>query len=419
MFYGFYVAAGCLIYMFVCYGILGTGGVLFPELVRKTGITIQDITFCITVTSLLWFLLTNFVQKIINSIGAKWCMIIGSLCFAINFFVNGRAMTLTHFLIGSAFGGIGMALGTTAPISLILTKWFIKKRASVITFTFMGMGFGAAAFIPLSGYLLAKYGVRGCQDILAIILLIICIPTALFLIKDDPAKKGLKPYGADEQHATKVAAQASNVITGVDAKTARNSTSYWLLLVGILLSGIPMTVFKNYVTTFWQMTGMSPMASANWLGLVSFLGAIGLIFAGQLADKFGTRFYLIYVFAAYAAGTALLLFSKGTASSGILVAIIILIGLAYAMSTTTPTLTTMTAFGRKDYGALFGAFQSALPLGSALTPFIVKAIMQYSSLYTAFVASIIIAVVAFILIILGLQVSPLKKVTAKDKSISA
>jgi len=391
-------------------GALSTTGVFLPALVEKLAVPIEDLGIMATFNLVVYFIAANFTGKIIDKFGSKFCLALGGLCLAGNFFIIGHANSIWGVYLGSAVGGVANAAIVPA-ISLILTRWFVKKRNSVISTVFAAAGLGGSAFIALVGQLLSRYSTESAiGKILVVILLVMTIPVAILLIADDPSKKGLKPFGADESTETveKVAKQGVDDY-GVDAKTARKSISFYLLIVGLALSGMSVLTFWTYGADFWQTTGMDALASANYLSVGALMGSAGVFLAGRLAEKFGGRFYVVYTLLAYIIGMVLLLVGGGgTASFGINVAILVLMGLSYPLLNTTPSITTMAAYGRKGYSSLIGNFQSGLAFGQAFTSFVVLAAMKVSDGYNlTFSLMIVLAVVAMVLMLMGLKLSPL------------
>jgi MFS family permease len=295
-----------------------------------------------------------------------------------------------------------------APVSTIITNWFIDKRSAMIGLVFSGSGFGGALVVPVAGYLITTLGWRAAYQCLAAAMLIISIPCLIFLIKNRPESFGQRPLGYNKAKSEAEQRDVGQAAEGVDAKTAIRTPSYWLLFVGIACSGFLLTGVIVSLPTFWAGLGMDTITASNWMGLFFILGAAGIVIAGTLSGKLGTRFYIIYSIIAFVAGMAIILTST-VATAPVLLALVLL-GLAYPLLSVTPPLTTVEAFGKKDYDRLIGPFQGVIQMGAGISVLLIGVIADATgSFIPGFTVLLIMAAISLVLIMLGLRLAPLSK----------
>ena len=128
-------------------------------------------------------------------------------------------------------------------------------------------------------------GWRETYILLGVIGFAIALIANLLFIRD-PQKLGQKPLGWED--AAVEHEKAEHVTeTGVTAKAAMKTPSFWLLFVGIILAGFLITGFQSFAPAFWQENGMDAVQSSSYLSLYSLIGCVGVMIGGVVADKMG------------------------------------------------------------------------------------------------------------------------------------
>ena len=61
-----------------------------------------------------------------------------------------------------------------------------------------GIGVGGTIFSPVITWLLGAYGWRSTYRIMALIILVLALPAALFILRKRPEDMGLLPYGSED-----------------------------------------------------------------------------------------------------------------------------------------------------------------------------------------------------------------------------
>jgi MFS family permease len=105
----------------------------------------------------------------------------------------------THLLfLILLFGGVlsiamgGSSLTTT---SALLAKWFHRHRTTAVALNASGASVGGLLLVPLTALLIHLVGWRLAWVVLGLLLLLVAVPLAYVLLKDDPAELGLLPDG--------------------------------------------------------------------------------------------------------------------------------------------------------------------------------------------------------------------------------
>lgn len=291
-------------------------------------------------------------------------------------------------LMSVGAGGLGMATG-----SVIATRWFDQKRGMAIGFAAGGMSAGQLLIIPLATLLTTTQSWRVSTTWLGVGLLLLILPVAFFLVRNDPADRGLRPYGATGVEPTASQAAATRSAGRVSVVEAAHSPQFWLLLAtffvcGYTTGGLVMTHFMPHAlehnfTTFQASTA---------LGIMGMMNVVGTIASGWLCDRLGRRGPLATYYFLRGVSLIFLLYVWNVPSLHIWAAIF---GLNF-ISTVPPT-TTLTAniFGRYSVGELSGWIFFSHQVGAAIAAALAGWIYEvYGGYGPAFVSAGVLAFVA-------------------------
>jgi MFS family permease len=263
-------------------------------------------------------------------------------------------------------GGIGVGFAYLPIVSAVM-RWFVKKRGLALGITTAGIGVGTLAFAPLAQFLILKVNWRTSYLIMAGIVLIVALPLSQFLMKFDPAEKGLSPYGQDEVRMEKFSNNHSP--SGVDftLKEALKEKQFWLVFVMIFCTSFPLQMVMSHVKIYATDVGIQPIIAATVLGLVGGFGILGRITVGSASDRIGVKkSYLITTFL-----MAIMIFWLLQARElWQFYLFSILFGLGYGGNMTLNPKLVGDWFGTKNYGAILGTLMIATAIGGGLGPVI-------------------------------------------------
>ncbi|MDR1872803.1 MAG: MFS transporter [Deltaproteobacteria bacterium] len=445
-FKGWTILICCFICMFFIQGGIQAFAVFLPAIIRDTGFTLGQVALISTIATVVAFAANMSFGSLLKRFSAKTLLFTGAFLCVGNLLIISQAQSLAGLYAGAACAGLAIGLGTVAPISVIMTNWFVKNRATYLSLVIAGSMFGGAVIMPVSGQLIHHFDWRTAYQILGLAIGAVSFTTILVFLTDHPAKKGQKAYGAEDEpesleqsksepgvsepakpdlaksepassdpSAVKSDAPTKVVISGalevkksqgVDLATARKTPSFWLLLVGILLVGCS-TNIENFLPDFWQRGGMSVPTSTAIMGLYALLTGVCSIMLGRVSDKLGGKAYISLTTVSFIIG-AFLVFLVGASATYIVVLAIVPFAIgAKKTSTLTAPLVVAEAFGRQHYGAIIGYFAGVLQLGIALSNPIIGALFRVSGGYKLpFTVMGCLSVVAFLLIIVAIKKAP-------------
>ena len=406
-FSGWQVLVGCFLIMFFVQGGLQTLAVFLPAIAKGLDVHIGVAAMISTFATIAAFAANLLIAPMLNRTTIRRVLFIGLILCSGHFYLYSMAENITVIYLGAAMGGFSAGFGTIAPCSMIMTNWFIKKRATYMSIIVAGSMFGGALLMPVCGWLIDQWGWRHAYIILASVIGVVGILAIGALISDSPAEKGQKAYGADEVVQT-TTGKSSAELGGLTASEAKKTLSFWLLALGILLIGCS-TNIENFLPAFWQSRGLTVVNSSNLMGLYAFIAGVVAMVLGRITDKLGGKAYGLLTSAMFILGSIMIVFIGAAAMPLMVLALIPFSMGAKKTSIMTAPLVVAESFGRKNYASIVGNFTAVLQLGIALSNPIIGAILRTEGGYTsAFYAMAGINLVAVLLLVFALKISPYK-----------
>jgi MFS family permease len=289
-------------------------------------------------------------------------------------------------LMGLGAGGVGMSTGAA-----LAARWFEARRGLVMGLVGGAMSAGQLVIVPLAVWFTLSYGWRQSFLYLGILLLVIALPLTLLFVRDDPAQKGLRAYGAGQ------VARAGEPTAPPEGRTrvadAMQVPAFWLLagtffICGYTSNGLVLTHLVPHAAEH----GFSEMHAAQALGVMGAMNILGTVASGFICDRFGRKGPLAFYYGVRGLSLLFLLYVWNVPSLHIFAAVF---GLNY-ISTVPPT-TTLTAniFGRYSVGSLSGWIFFAHQVGAALGAAVGGWVFQSTGSYSwAFVSAALLAFLA-------------------------
>jgi MFS family permease len=294
----------------------------------------------------------------------------------------------TGLLMALGAGGLALTTGST-----VAARWFEARRGVAIGIAAGGMSAGQLVVIPLATGLTLWLGWRGSFLWLGLGLLFTVLPIALWLVRDDPADAGLRPYGATGPVQTAVQAAAIQKAQRVSVADAILVPQFWLLLAtffvcGYTSNGMVLTHFMPHALEH----NFSEFQASSALGVMGAMNVLGTVGSGWICDRFGRRGPLAFYYFVRGLSLLFLLYVWNVPSLHLWAAIF---GLNY-ISTVPPT-TTLTAniFGRYSVGELSGWIFFSHQVGAALGAALAGWIYEWTGTYSiAFVSAALMGFLA-------------------------
>jgi MFS family permease len=300
--------------------------------------------------------------------------------------------SLVHvYLIWVFMIGFGGSCSFT-PITSTIPKWFTERRGLAIGITFAGFSLGGIIWPPIVERLIANIGWQSTYILVGLITLVIITALAQ-LMKQNPQKIGLEPYG--EKMKLEPTSQIIDKITpGLSFTQAFKMTPYWLIS---LIRFCSMFIFQLVTVHIFPHAidiGLSEIGAAIILSTISISGTASRLLAGFVADRIGHRLTLFLSTGILVLSLIILFFSRELWH---FYAFSILFGLAWGGVGVVQISLIAEFFGFRSLGAIMGSLELLLTIGGAIGVSMAGIIFDTTGTYTT---SFVICIIQALLVML-------------------
>jgi MFS family permease len=359
IFYGWWVAASFAAMVFLSSGLRFSVGPFLKPMVADLGLDRASFSLVISVELFLYGMLNPFVGRLVDRFGARLLTLCGVLILGGSIAASGLATRLWHLYL---IQGVGVALGmaATGPVvgSAVISRWFVRRRATALSVVGSASMAGISALVPIVTWCILTLGWRGAFGALGLAVIVIGVPLALWVVRDSPESVGLAPDG-----------ERGRAVAAVDGEqtplgAAITTLPFWHLGGALFTCGFSMSLIASHGVPMLTDHGYHPMM-ASWalavLGASSMAGAMVLGFVG---DRLGRRPVMGWLYGSRMLLFAGLFFVQDSATALVLLA---LLG-GTSMSGTLALGSALVAdiFGRFSVGSVFGTVFLLHQVGAAL-----------------------------------------------------
>ena len=403
LYYGWVVVAVVFLALLVSAGVRAAPAVLINPLETELGWGRAAISFAASVGLLLYGLSGPVAGWLMDRFGPTRITLVGLAL------IGGSTLagaTMTELWQLNLFWGVlsGAGTGIVAPVlgATVANRWFIERRGLVLGVFGAAASAGQLISVPALMWLIVAVGWREGTVYLAAVALLVLAPV-LLLMRDDPSRLGLRPYGAAEGETSAEESPAPEPGTAAKAPAemreggvlsrAFKTPEFWLLSGSFFICGASSNgIIGVHFVPHSIDHGIPEVTAASALALMGAMNFVGTIASGWLTDRYDPRKLLAIYYSLR--GLSLLLLPFVTDFSGLAI-FAIFFGLDY-IATVPPTVALVAdRFGRLHVGAVFGWVFFSHQIGAALASYLGGVARDSLGDYTlAFLAAGVLAILA-------------------------
>ncbi|MCP1388364.1 MFS transporter [Corynebacterium sp. TA-R-1] len=303
--------------------------------------------------------------QLVDKIKAQGLLILGGSVTAAGLVLFGISSKIWMFYLAGIIIGLGVGLSAQYVPVVVINRWFIKGKGTVLGIALAGSGIGGAIFGAVLPKLIDATGWRPTAFFLAAFFAAFTVLPALFLIRNSPADARVPAFGQLSADADQTAT-AGGVEPGLTQAEAYKSPGFYVLAFSVLLLGITYGLTQHLVN-YLSNTPWDIYVPPEKISAVIVTEMIALIifkpFLGWLIDKIGLM-KTLWITLGFAA-IAVLVSTWVTFFIPYLV-LIVFMSLGAANGTVSPPLIAQAAFGQRDFAKIWGVLGMAFPIGLAL-----------------------------------------------------
>jgi MFS family permease len=367
--YGWILLGACFFTLFVSTGARNGLGVFVVPMSDELDWNRTSLSLAISIGMLVNGISQPFLGRIFDRFGGRAVISASLSILGICTLLLNYTHSLWYFiLIFSVVMSIATGGASMVTIHSLLARWFRRRRGIALSLGTAGGSAGALILVPFTNYLILAAGWRVTWTVLGGMILLLALPLAFLVIKDDPSDVGETPDGepepVPERKAKKPGPQANGPLEAVRWQDSYRTPPIWQMSGAYFVCGMTTAIISVHYVPFAIDRGLSSSTAALAFGLMSGLNVFGVIGAGAISDRLGRKYLLGTLYAVRGLAYAMLILAP--ASLGIWGFAIIA---GFSWVATAPLTSSLTAdiYGLRNLGTLNGMTTFAHQIGGALS----------------------------------------------------
>ena len=334
------------------------------EPVSLAGLKVRD-----AITLAVGGLMAPLAGAAADRFGVRPLMVLGSLLLAAGYYLYSTVDSLRdiyaiHVLFAGALATCGLVVNV-----ILVSRWFVKDRGLALGIALAGTSLGNGTLPPLNAALMAEVGWRSAFAWTSLLPLVL-VPLVLFVIRERPADLSAQmPATA----AGGPAAEPASLPLGAALRTG----NFWILALIAMFTFFSIIGTQAHLNLFMLGRGLSQMDAGFSYTVLFYLGLLGKVTSGFLADRFGRRRVFTGTLAIMSVGALAL----GRPDAGVMWSGLVLFGLGWGGLYTLLQLLAADYFGPRHLGKILGAVTVLDTLGGGLGPPVIGAMREASGSY--------------------------------------
>jgi len=391
--YGWVVMLGCNLLFFYGVGLTtGTFAVFLPSLTKEMRLSSTEASSILSIISTTGILFMLIVNRIFKKFGIRNTIFICGLLISVGNYLFSRSNSLIDCYVAAFTVGIGYGCCSIIPVSILITRWFNKKRGLAIGISYSGSGLAVIIFSPLLTYIIMTYGLRVSfmfQSICAAVMAL----TVFLLIRNHPVDKGLLKYGYIKEmlNETGKGIELNNFNIGSDIYF---SGDYFKMIIIAFAIGMAVQPTVTHLPSFLISIGYKPYLAMSVISIYGFSMVIWKTLYGFIIDKLGSYVTNFIVFPLW---IVTIVFSAFVNRSIICVYVfLMIIGIGPAIATVSLPIWVGDILKNDKSSSLIASVQITQNLGSSLGMIMMGFLFDLTNSYKLpFVIVIILSFIAF------------------------
>jgi MFS family permease len=286
------------------------------------------------------------------------------------------------------------------PATVLLSRWFVRRRGTALGIAIAGVSLGGFAYPPIAQALLDSHDWRTAVRLLAVIVALTLLPAVLCIV-NRPADRGLHPDGAasDPDGAPGQAAPAH-----LPLRALLGDSTFWILAVvfGVVMAG--MTGMVTNLVPLAVDEGIDPSVATLLISIYAGAGFLAKLAFAAVADRLPPRLLILIAVTGFAAGMACVIGAElGYAMIALGVG---LIGLFGGLMVPLQGFLVPRIFGQHVVGRVSGILSFVVLLGLLATPPVFGLVFDVTGNYDAGFLAVALLAMGTMLLVPYLRVQP-------------
>lgn len=365
--------AGCLLLMVVSpSGLSAMTTFVVPAFAMATGVALPEgILLFVTIPLLIGPLALPVAGRWVDRRGARRVAIPSAVVYAaLTALVPVCGFSVPLLAVVLVLAAVFGFMTTLSVVFKVVSTWLPQHRG--IGFALIGVvsSLASAVFSPLFQWLINSLGWDGTYFLMAAVIALVGIPSAVFLISEPSAPRMTAP----------ATTRPGTALPGVPLRRAV-TTRTWIFIALFLAFAAagPMAVRQNAVGFFGERGFSAAMVSVS-LSALFIASIVGLLLGGLILDRTHRPWVVVPIMAAVPVGLVIASVNQG--STPLLFVAMILLGFATGAESALGPYLIARYFGLVSFAQLQGLTLALSTLSLGLSPFLISAGQTATGSYT-------------------------------------
>jgi sugar phosphate permease len=305
---------------------------------------------------------------LIDKLGARRMVIIGTTILGLGFLMFGQIQELWQFYVAFLVMSLGGGLGTWLPMMTVLNSWWVRRRATSMSWVLVGYRLGVVALVPLLTWAIddSQFGWKAGATGIGVVILMAAIPISR-AVRNRPEDYGELPDGVAQAPVTAAAAAGGAEVpsASVDERSftwqeAIRTKPFWLMSIGHACCTTVIVTIMVHLGPMLVDRGFSLQTVGFVISMYTAIGIGSTLVGGHIGDRIPIR-QAIFGFSILQSLGVIVLLTAYTLPTVFLFAI--LMGLGEGRGSLTTAIRGV-YFGRKSFASIMG--MSMVPMNALL-----------------------------------------------------
>ncbi len=359
VFFGWWVTLAFAVMVFLSTGIRFTVGPFLKPMVDDLGLDRAGFSLVVAVSLFLYGAFMPFVGRLADRVGARPVIAAGTVVLCVSVAGTGTVRSLWQLWLVYGLGvPVGLAATGHVVASAVVARWFTRRRATALSILGAASMGGMSLLVPVATWLILRVGWRSAYAVLALAAFAIIMPLVC-VMREAPESMGLVP-----ETPLAPAAVAAPATERTSVSSAVHTPAFWQLAIPLSTCGFSMSLIGAHGVPMLTDHGYHPMLASSAFAVLGGANVAFAVVLGAIADRFGSRPVLVWIYGGRAMALALLFMVQDRPAA--LLAVAALGGATMAGTFAMTSALTADLFGRYSVGSVFGTMFFVHQVGAAL-----------------------------------------------------
>ena len=290
LFYGWYLLALCVSNVSMANGVMYAFSVILVALLTDFGLSRAELSGIFSLYMFVFFSSGVVVGPLLDRLGPRKVIPLGAVLIGVGLTACSRISSpyqlyFTYGLLTS----LGAGCVGWIPNSVVISKWFVRRRGMAVGVVMCGSGLGILIFVPLTQFVIELAGWRQGFLAIAFLAVIFVVPLNAIFQRARPEDKGLLPDGEKPEtiNDDRPKREPEHRIRFWTLSDALRHPSFWMMCVAFFCNPLATFSIVLHQVALIVERGFDPMYAASMVGLLGIFAVGGRFLGGTLSDYIG------------------------------------------------------------------------------------------------------------------------------------